>query len=44
MKQSMAIVGDGLAGLTAVTYLAHAGHDVTVFEQSTDYGGRATEL
>ncbi|MBM3910372.1 MAG: NAD(P)/FAD-dependent oxidoreductase [Thaumarchaeota archaeon] len=41
MKQNVAIIGGGLAGLTAATYLARAGYDVTVFEQSTGYGGRA---
>ncbi|MBI5697415.1 MAG: NAD(P)/FAD-dependent oxidoreductase [Thaumarchaeota archaeon] len=41
MKQNVAIIGGGLAGLTAATYLARTGYDVTVFEQSTGYGGRA---
>lgn len=41
MKQNIAIIGGGLAGLTAATYLARTGYDVTVFEQSTGYGGRA---
>ena len=41
MKQNVAIIGSGLAGLTAATYLARAEYDVTVFEQSTGYGGRA---
>jgi phytoene dehydrogenase-like protein len=41
MKQTIAIIGGGLAGLTAATYLARTGYNVTVFEQSTGYGGRA---
>lgn len=41
MKQNIAIIGGGLAGLTAATYLARSGYDVTVYEQSTGYGGRA---
>lgn len=38
---SVAIVGGGLAGLTAACYLARAGTDVTVFEKGADLGGRA---
>ncbi|MGQ0791356.1 MAG: phytoene desaturase family protein [Nitrosopumilaceae archaeon] len=41
MKQNVAIVGGGLAGLTAATYLARAGYDVNLFEQSSEYGGLA---
>ncbi len=36
-----AIIGSGLAGLTAASYLARAGHDVCVFERRTPIGGRA---
>lgn len=36
----IAIVGAGLAGLTAGRLLAKAGHEVTIFEKSTGYGGR----
>jgi phytoene dehydrogenase-like protein len=35
------VVGGGLAGLAAATYLARAGHAVTVFEKSATIGGRA---
>ena len=37
----VAIVGGGVAGLTAAIYLARAGRDVTVFERSRTIGGRA---
>lgn len=36
-----AVIGGGLAGLCAALYLARAGHSVTLFEKSTDAGGRA---
>ena len=35
------VVGGGLAGLTAATYLARAGRNVTLFEKSRTLGGRA---
>lgn len=41
MKQNVVIVGGGLAGLAAATYLARAGYDVSLFEQSSEYGGLA---
>ena len=40
-----AIIGGGLAGLTAAAYLARAGRRVTVFEKAQAIGGRArTEI
>ncbi len=36
-----AIVGGGLAGLTAAMVLAQAGQHVAVFEKSNEFGGRA---
>src|SRR5690606_22770394 len=36
----VAIIGSGIAGLTAANRLASAGHEVTVFEKSKGYGGR----
>ena len=39
--RSVAIVGGGLAGLTAAAYLARAGHAATLYEQAAELGGRA---
>ncbi len=36
-----AIIGGGMAGLTAAAYLARAGQTVTVFEKAQTIGGRA---
>lgn len=40
MKQRIAIIGGGVAGLTA-GYLLHDAHDVTVFEKTDRLGGNA---
>lgn len=37
---TIAIIGAGIAGLTAGNILAKAGHHVTVFEKSRGFGGR----
>jgi len=37
----VAIVGGGLAGLTAATFLARAGRTVVLYEKSRELGGRA---
>ena len=37
----VAVIGGGLAGLTAACYLARQGREVTVFEQAAELGGRA---
>ena len=36
----VAIVGGGLAGCSAAVRLAHAGHDVTIFEKNAHLGGK----
>jgi phytoene dehydrogenase-like protein len=41
MSQRIAVVGGGLAGLAAATYLARAGREVTVYEKARSVGGRA---
>jgi len=41
ISTDVAVIGGGLAGLSAATYLARAGMDVTLFEKSTSLGGRA---
>ena len=40
----IAVVGAGIAGLACARTLAQAGHDVTVFEQDQDVGGRMASL
>ena len=41
-SSDVVIIGGGLGGLTAATYLARAGKSVTLFEKSRHLGGRAT--
>lgn len=41
MSRRIAIIGAGLGGMTAAGELAHAGHKVTLFEQSPTLGGKA---
>jgi len=38
--QNIAVIGAGMAGLTAATALKAAGHDVTVFDKARGPGGR----
>ena len=40
-RTDVAVVGGGLAGLTAATFLARAGRSVTLYEKSRELGGRA---
>ena len=43
-KFDVAIVGGGLAGLTASIYLAKAGKKVIVLEKSSQFGGRGMTI
>ncbi len=43
-KKSVAVIGAGFAGMAAATTLAHAGHNVTVYEKNEMAGGRAREF
>lgn len=38
----IAVIGGGLAGLSAAAYLARAGRKVALFDKGSDVGGRAT--
>lgn len=40
----VAIIGSGVAGLTAGAYLSRAGHDVTIYEQFREIGGVAATI
>ncbi len=40
----VAIIGSGVAGLTAGAYLSRAGHDVTIYEQFDGIGGVAATI
>lgn len=42
MQTDVVIVGGGVAGLSAASYLARAGVQVTLFEKAAHLGGRAT--
>ncbi|SHI52340.1 phytoene desaturase family protein [Flavobacterium haoranii] len=44
MKKKIAIIGAGFSSLAAASYLAKAGHSVTVFEKNATLGGRARRL
>lgn len=39
MKKKVVIVGAGISGLTAASYLSHAGHEVVLLEKSEALGG-----
>jgi phytoene desaturase len=40
----IAVIGSGISGLSAASYLAAAGHDVHVYEKNESAGGRARQL
>ncbi len=42
MSQHIAVVGAGIAGLTAAYYLKQYGYKITVYEASNRVGGRMT--
>jgi phytoene desaturase len=44
MSLKIAIVGSGFSSLSAASYLAQAGHEVTLFEKNDTVGGRARRL
>ena len=44
MSSSVIIVGSGFAGLSAASFMAKAGWDVTVIEKNNGPGGRARQL
>lgn len=44
MKQNIALIGSGFSSLAAASYLAQAGHTVTIYEKNSTVGGRARQL
>ncbi len=44
MKRKIAIIGSGFSALSAATYLAKDGNQVTVYEKNATLGGRARQL
>jgi phytoene desaturase len=40
----IAVIGSGISGLSAATYLSAAGHQVEVYEKNASAGGRARQL
>ncbi|MCW2118970.1 phytoene desaturase family protein [Flavobacterium sp. 7A] len=44
MKKNITIIGSGFSALSAASYLAKAGHKVTVFEKNDSIGGRARQF
>lgn len=44
MKKEISIIGSGISSLSAASYLAKAGYDVTIYEKNSTVGGRARQL
>ena len=44
MKKKIVIIGGGFSSLSAASYLAKAGQDVSIYEKNTTLGGRARQL
>ncbi len=44
MQKKVIVIGSGFAGLSAATFMAKAGWDVTVIEKNSGPGGRARQL
>jgi diapolycopene oxygenase len=44
MKQTCAVIGSGIGGISSAIRLANKGYRVTVFEQSSKAGGKISEL
>lgn len=44
MSKTVVVIGSGFAGLSAASFMAKAGWDVTVIEKNETAGGRARQL
>ena len=42
--KNIAVIGSGLAGISAASYLAKIGYKVTVYEKNETYGGRLQQF
>ena len=43
-KKNICVIGSGVAGISAATYLANFGHNVFVLEKNSTHGGRARKF
>ena len=44
MGKNIQIIGSGFSSLSAACYLAHAGHQVSIYEKNSTVGGRARQI
>ena len=44
MTKKIIIIGSGFSSISAATYLADEGYDVTILEKNKSYGGRARKF